>query len=311
MKTFKFLLQTLLITIPLVFASCSSDDDFEIPTPDNSKILLSEYKIDYTTNSYGASFTYNSNNELTEAITYYYTSTGSKSYDKKYVFGAKTNNKKVVEVYGYSTAPSVWSLDYTTTLNYNTKGKITKIEDYQVGVDVNITWDGDRVIKTMPVGMPSMADSAQYYRGNYYINPDYKLDSTWDVGDQLSKTTATFSTYANYWQMIPVEFYALESRSICSLGAYFSDNAVDKTVVVQDRKIYTDGTKTTLSESSLSTKTDSHMLTFGTMSKRVPEKVVITSKTVSEITDHITPSNSSEREQTNNPQTITFTYINK
>lgn len=316
MKTFKFLAQILLISIPLLLVSCSDDDDFKIPTPENSNILLSAYKTTYNSDGdySGVTFIYDSKNDLEEAYIYNVSvATNDTSFYQKYVFGQKIANEKVVKRYYpvYGSSPVVWNEESNpATLIYDNKGRIVEVEKHSGNWDVDITWEGDRILKAYVKDFDMVADSARYHKGNYVDFPAYEYE--WTTGDGYSKTTTTFSSYANFHQMIPVEYYIITwmPGSSASFGAYFSDNAVSRTVSTQEYNHYENATKEKLEQTVEYTTTTDYTLTFGELSKRVPEKVKMTSTTVNKTTDHVNPSNSNDNRNTSE-QTMTFTYVKK
>lgn len=318
MKTIKFLVQTLLVAIPLAFVSCSSDnDDFKIPTPQNSDVLLSAYKKTYNTagDYEGFRFVYDDNNNLKEAYHYNVAIlTNDTSYYTKYEFGNKIGNEMIVTRYYPTSTPGASTVTWADASNpsllvYNNKNKIVKTEKYGGFVDIEYAWDGDKLIRTNVDGMPNMNDTIKYNRGNYIDKAAYNSKgSNWDI---RSEETTSFSTYANYFQMIPVELFAVHHGLPFSTSAYFSDNAVSKFSDYSKQEYYTDDTKANLRTTYEYSSTTDYALTFGSMSKRVPEKVVVTRTSLNKTINHTTDPETVTENPYTYKDTYTFTYIKK
>lgn len=319
MKTIKFLVQTLLIAVPLVFASCSSDDDdYKVPTSENSDILLSNYKYtdENSENYFGAKFEYDSKGRVIEAYEYTYNATTKDtSYNYKYVFNARTGNKQVVDIYypNSSINPSSWTISSSPKNLIYQNNKIVEIENYMGSDEVLLSWENNKVIKSViPSWSSSAQDSIVYHKGNYidfapqeYVGSGYK---------RYDETKTSFSTYANYYQMIPIEYIAtMEGYRLMQyfpLKKYFSDNAVGSIETISNWQDFSDAENTNMIRSGETNEKETYTLTFGTLSKKVPEKVTINRKYTYKYVDYVTPSNSNESESTAK-RTITFAYVKK
>ncbi|NDV68992.1 hypothetical protein [Dysgonomonas sp. 25] len=318
MKTIKFLVQTLLIAVPLVFASCSSDDDdYKVPTSENSKVLLASFRAPMTHSSdqeYGTIFRYDENNQLKEAETYGYDKNTNDTLTwsmirKKFEFDRSTSGKIIVKIYDHNGTDWMSTANNTVTLTLN-NNKITKVEHDYTTDYYSLTWSGNKLTK-----VNNSNSSTEDRLFSYNIDGNYNGATYTEAWGQEYTIESVFGNKANFYQLIPCEYiFAMEhsiNEQVCPLFRCFSTNNIVKdTKTLSNERFDASGNK---HESQYITTTEYTYSYTSSLTKDFPSKAIMKGEEGKSInTDHSTdPATVTEYAGTLFEDVIEFTYIKK